>query len=52
MSVDVVTDAFDIVAKEKAKYKPTTVDKLLDLDYDLGTLLAIDTNEIDTKVLR
>lgn len=52
MSVDIVAEAYDQVAKEKAKFKPTTVEKLLDLEFDLGTLLAIDTNEISTKELR
>lgn len=33
-------------------YKSIKVDKLLDLQLDLGTLLAIDTNDLDTKQLR
>ncbi|XP_075231563.1 ribosome biogenesis regulatory protein homolog [Lycorma delicatula] len=52
MDVDIVTEAFNKVAKEKGKYKSTNVEKLLDLEYDLGTLLAIDTNEINMKELR
>ncbi|XP_057661094.1 ribosome biogenesis regulatory protein homolog [Diorhabda carinulata] len=33
------------------KYKPITVNKLIDLNYDLGTLLAEDTNDFDTNCL-
>ncbi|CAG9839647.1 unnamed protein product [Diabrotica balteata] len=39
-------------ALEAEKFKPTTVNKLIDLNYDLGTLLAEDTNEFDTNLLR
>lgn len=33
------------------KYKPITVNKLIDLNFDLGTLLAEDTNDFDTNSL-
>ncbi|XP_028148497.1 ribosome biogenesis regulatory protein homolog [Diabrotica virgifera virgifera] len=39
-------------ALEAEKFKPTVVNKLIDLNYDLGSLLAQDTNEFDTNLLR
>lgn len=36
---------------EVEKYKPITVDKHLDLEYDLGTLLAVDSNDLDIRQL-
>lgn len=37
---------------DSTPYKPTTVEKLLDLDIDAGTLLAIDKNDLDLNKLR
>uniref|UniRef100_A0A1B6D477 Ribosome biogenesis regulatory protein n=1 Tax=Clastoptera arizonana TaxID=38151 RepID=A0A1B6D477_9HEMI len=50
--MDVVSEAFLKAEKNREKFKPITVEKLIDLDYDLGTLLALDTNDLDTKQLR
>ncbi|XP_054283870.1 ribosome biogenesis regulatory protein homolog [Macrosteles quadrilineatus] len=51
-SVDIVTEALEKAAKQHEKYKPITVDKLIELTYDLGTLLASDINDLDVKELR
>lgn len=50
--MDVVNEVLEKSAKEAEKYKPITVQKHLDLDYDLGTLLAVDNNEFDQQLLR
>lgn len=39
-------------SQEAAKYKPITVEKHLDLEFDLGSLLAVDNNDFDTKSYR
>ncbi|RZF40983.1 hypothetical protein LSTR_LSTR006286 [Laodelphax striatellus] len=50
--MDLVAAAFEKIEKEKEKYKPITVTKLIDLDYYPGNLLAIDTNELDKNQLK
>lgn len=50
--MDVVSKVLDKTAKLAENYKTTTVNKHLELDYDLGTLLAVDTNDFDMKLLR
>lgn len=50
--MDVVAEALEKVARESEKFKTTHVDKLIDLEYDLGTLLASDKNDINVKELR
>ncbi|KAJ8915972.1 hypothetical protein NQ315_016649 [Exocentrus adspersus] len=50
-NMDVVNEVLEKSAKEAEKYKPITVDKHLDLEYDLGTLLAVDNNEFDRELL-
>ena len=39
-------------AKEADQFKSIKVEKHLELEYDVGTLLAIDTNDIDIKKIR
>lgn len=50
--MDVVSEVLEKTAKLAEKYKTTSVNKHLELDYDLGTLLAVDTNDFDMKLLR
>ncbi|XP_050309946.1 ribosome biogenesis regulatory protein homolog [Anthonomus grandis grandis] len=50
--MDVVNEILEKSAKEALKYKPITVEKHLELEYDLGTLLAVDMNDFDTTKLR
>lgn len=49
--MDVVSNILDKSAKEAEKYKSIQVNKHLDLDYDLGTLLVGDNNDLDIKSL-
>lgn len=48
--MDIVNEIFN-KAKEDS-YKPITVQKHLDLNLDLGTLLASDINDLEDKSLR
>lgn len=50
--MDIVSQVLEKTAQEAEKYKPITVKKHLDLEYDLGTMLATDTNDFDTELLR
>lgn len=50
--MDIVSQVLQRTAQETEKYKPITVKKHLDLEYDLGTLLATDTNDFDTELIR
>ncbi|XP_030758609.1 ribosome biogenesis regulatory protein homolog [Sitophilus oryzae] len=50
--MDVVSQILEKSAQEAEKYKPITVEKHLELEIDLGTLLAVDTNEFDTNLLK
>ncbi|RUS20837.1 ribosome biogenesis regulatory protein-domain-containing protein [Endogone sp. FLAS-F59071] len=45
-------DVSDQLEAAKSKYKPTTVEKLIPLEYDLNLLAAFDTNPIDTSRLK
>jgi len=47
--MDIVSEALQKAAKNSEKFKPIHVEKLIELEYDLGTLLAIDTNDINLK---
>ncbi|XP_023015633.1 ribosome biogenesis regulatory protein homolog [Leptinotarsa decemlineata] len=51
-NMDVVKEILEKSAYDVEKYKSITVNKHIDLVYDLGTLLATDTNELDTELLR
>jgi regulator of ribosome biosynthesis len=51
--MDIVTKVLKAAAvKEADQFKSINVEKHLELEYDLGTLLAIDTNDIDVKKIR
>ncbi|GJQ73311.1 hypothetical protein Trydic_g13682 [Trypoxylus dichotomus] len=49
--MDLVADILENHTQEQAKFKPITVEKHLELDYDLGTLLCVDKNELDSGLL-
>lgn len=51
-TMDIVEDALSKVAEKSKSYKTTDVEKLVALDFDLGSLLAIDTNDLNVKKLR
>lgn len=48
--MDVVKEVLEKSAKEAEKYKSIEVNKLI--DFDLGALLAVDSNELDLKALQ
>jgi len=51
--MDVVTKVLEAAAaKEADQFKSINVEKHLELEYDLGTLLAVDTNDLDIKKIR
>jgi hypothetical protein len=51
--VDIVTKVLEAAAAKQAdQIKSINVEKHLELDYDLGTLLAVDTNELHIKKIR
>lgn len=50
--MDIVNEILEKEQKRAEKYKPITVEKHLELDLDIGTLLSLDTNDLDTKKLR
>ncbi|KAG7303004.1 hypothetical protein JYU34_013012 [Plutella xylostella] len=50
--MDIVNEILEREQKKAEKYKPITVEKHLELEFDIGTLLASDTNDLDTKALR
>ncbi|KAJ0177033.1 hypothetical protein K1T71_007042 [Dendrolimus kikuchii] len=49
--MDIVNEILEREQKKAEKYKPITVEKHLELEFDIGTLLACDTNDLDTKLL-
>ncbi|KRT79581.1 hypothetical protein AMK59_6673 [Oryctes borbonicus] len=49
--MDLIADILENRLQEQAKFKPITVEKHLELDYDLGTLLCVDKNELDSGLL-
>lgn len=50
--MDIVNEILEKEQKKAEKYKPITVEKHLDVEIDIGTLLASDTNDLDTKLLQ
>ena len=51
--MDIVTKVLEAAAaKEVDQFKSINVEKHLELEYDLGTLLAVDTNDLDIKKIR
>ncbi|KAL0892797.1 hypothetical protein ABMA27_014495 [Loxostege sticticalis] len=49
--MDIVNQILEREQKKSEKYKPITVEKHLELEFDVGTLLAFDSNDLDTKSL-
>lgn len=49
---DVVASILEKSATNDSKYKSITVNKLLDVEYDVGALLVFDTNDLNGKLLR
>lgn len=52
LKMDVVSQVMQNSALEAEKYKSINVEKHLDLEYDLGSLLAEDHNDFDLKLLK
>ncbi|CAH0719571.1 unnamed protein product, partial [Brenthis ino] len=50
--MDIVNEILEREQKKTEKYKPITVEKHLELEFDIGTLLASDTNDLDVKSLK
>ncbi|PSN57155.1 Ribosome biogenesis regulatory protein [Blattella germanica] len=50
--MDIVSQVLEKAAKAAENFKPIHVDKHLDLEYDIGTLLTIDSNDLNLKKLR
>nr|XP_004921974.1 ribosome biogenesis regulatory protein homolog [Bombyx mori] len=50
--MDIVNEILEREQKKSDKYKPITVEKHLELEFDLGSLLASDTNDLDIKTLK
>jgi regulator of ribosome biosynthesis len=50
--MDIVTKVLEEAAKQADQFKTINVEKHLELEYDLGTLLALDINDLDTKKIR
>lgn len=50
--MDIVNEILEREQKKADKYKPITVEKHLELEFDLGSLLASDTNDLDIKTLK
>lgn len=50
--MDIVNEVLEKSEEELKKYKSTKVSKHLELDFDLGTLLALDENELDIVKLK
>ncbi|CAK1595854.1 unnamed protein product [Parnassius mnemosyne] len=50
--MDIVNEILEREQKKAEKYKPITVEKHLEVELDIGTLLASDTNDLDLKTLQ
>lgn len=50
--MDIVNQILEREQKKAEKYKPISVEKHLDPEFDIGTLLASDTNDLDAKLLK
>ena len=46
------TDLEAILASKKAQYKSTAVKKDVELQYDLGNMLAYDLNPLDEQAIK
>lgn len=50
--MDLIAEVLQNQGKNDDKFKPITVQKQLDLEYDLGTLLCVDNNDLDLGLLK
>jgi hypothetical protein len=50
--MDILSELIDKEAQKNAKYKSTDVEKNVELEFDLGNLLASDTNDLDLAALK
>ncbi|XP_066248822.1 ribosome biogenesis regulatory protein homolog [Euwallacea similis] len=50
--MDIVSEILQKSGHQAPKYKPITVEKHLDLEFDLGTLLAVDANDFNAAAYR
>lgn len=51
MVMELVADILENSVTKTSKFKSTSVNKLLDVEYDVGALLVVDTNELDSRLL-
>lgn len=49
--MELVADILEKSVTKTSKFKSTSVNKLLDVEYDVGALLVVDTNDLDTRLL-
>lgn len=52
VNMDIVNEILEREQRKADKYKSINVEKHLELDIDLGTLLATDSNDLDNKLLK
>jgi hypothetical protein len=50
--METVTKVLEEAAKQTQQFKTINVEKHFELEYDLGTLLAVDGNDLDIKQIR
>ncbi|XP_071443632.1 ribosome biogenesis regulatory protein homolog [Hetaerina americana] len=50
--MDLVAKVLAKAAEDEKKFKPITVNKPLDLEYDIGNLITVDKNDLEEKELR
>lgn len=50
--MDIVNEILEREQQEQAKYKPITVEKLLEVQNDLGLLLCTDVNDLEEEKLK
>lgn len=50
--MDLVAEILENGLQEQGKFKTITVEKHLELDYDLGSLLCVDNNELDSGLFK
>lgn len=48
--MDIVKDVLERTKSETEKFKPITVEKHLEVEFDLGCLLVIDKNELKVEI--
>ncbi|XP_022114034.2 ribosome biogenesis regulatory protein homolog [Pieris rapae] len=50
--MDLVNEILEREQQKADKYKPIAVEKHLDVEFDIGTLVAFDTNDLDSKLIK